>query len=177
MYKSEKAPKAVRRGFAITPIHLAMIDELMQKLGILSQSDVVRQAIAEYYRKNLPPYLKPSPAGQIKQKRLAKEAVIETMTDKEFAFKTLKDTAIVKDLQGVEHFLYFTIGNAAKPHPLDQVKEWAATYKIDLDYHLGDLADHSMREFCNTNYAKQMYKEFLNIDLENQEIEYAIPAA
>lgn len=99
---------------SIHPSHFARIEELLDNSswGFSSQSDIVRQALSQFFRKVEPEYLKPSLNQELKAKELSEQEKFEAMTDEEYArslgafIGTLPKTG---EVVAIIHWFYNTI--------------------------------------------------------------------
>lgn len=140
------------------------LHELMATGNYASEAEIFRQAVAELYRSINPPYLRPSPAGQIKQKKLEKEKAIEAIPDEEFATKNLEDVFIFTDEENNKWVLYRKIGNYVGAVALAEIKDWVKANDPEYNYHKAVAGDPKHlpydKELENSSVRKHLAEHY-----------------
>lgn len=79
--------KLIKDTFSLHPAHYARIEEMLKNStwGFSSKSDIVRQALSQFFRKVEPEYLKPTVNQELKAKEISDKQKFEAMSDEEFA--------------------------------------------------------------------------------------------
>lgn len=104
--------------------HQNMLDDLIVSGVHASENEIFRQALNDYYRKQNPPYLRPSVNEQIKAEELKKIQDMNATPDEEFARKHVKDPYFFVDMEGKKWLLFRRVGHYLGGIPIEMVKEW-----------------------------------------------------
>lgn len=160
-------PSMIRKVIKIAEQHQQMLDEMIEKRGIISESEAIRQAIDFWYEKKSPEYLKPSPKQAEKQKELEEQKRIEQMSDYDYAIEIMKARVLVaKD--GTQYAAILTASNLIKFVPLLQIKEFDQSDSWFREEHMKKLASGvDIDVFLKSNVFKNKLSQ-LGIDLEKQ---------
>lgn len=148
MKKHQSAPKLKQRAFSIGDYHDTLIDTLITKHGFVSGSDVVRQGIIKLYNSLEPPYRKPTPAGRLKERAIEEIEEIESTSEEDYAKDTL-GLLVFETEDGNKLVMYRGLGHTANFIPLDGIKEWGDTHKIEITFHEEDTRNESDEQFLS----------------------------
>ena len=154
----KKEAKTVRKIYSITQRHVDYIEHFLAEKGMLSGSDVVRQAIAYFHDKTFPDYVYRETAAGVEKKQ-KQEAVksFKEMTDEQYCEQELK-APIYQNRDGIWYVVVHTIGNSLTAHKMDGIKEYMTKNHIERDYHLKKLTETSIEEMLTT-YAKGLLEK------------------
>lgn len=108
----------------ISEVQQKSIEEMMDSGRFASEADIFRQALEMFYRKFIPPYLKPTVNQEMKRSKINKELAVAAIPDEDFVAKSLEDVMIYTDNENVKWVLYREIGNGVGAVKLTEIKEW-----------------------------------------------------
>ena len=156
-FKPKNAPKLRRIMYSLTEMHEDMIEQLLPKLGALSNSEVVRQAITNLYSKHFPAYMK---SRKVPESLSPDEQSFNSQTDEEYTQEVLQ-SPIANNDAGMPYVLYHTIGHSLNAIPLQGCKEFMKNHPADLQYHLEILSKGiTIESQCTTYMRSLLYQEF-----------------
>ena len=156
-FKPKNAPKLRRIMYSLTEMHEDMIEQLLPKLGALSNSEVVRQAITNLYSKHFPAYMK---SRKVPESLSPDEQSFNSQTDEEYAKEVLQ-SPVVYNTEGVAYILYHTIGHSLNAIPLQGCKEYMKNHPVDLELHLEILSKGTTIISQISTYMRSLlYQEF-----------------
>lgn len=147
MRKPENAPNVIQRTFTLHPMHMEMIDNLLQNKGCISYSDVIRRAVEFYHEKSFPDYIyKLTPAAEQKKKKMDMEKKFEDMSDEQFVAQGIPGALVRSNAAGKQFVLIHQIANFVLAVPLEGIKKWAEDNPADIDFHLEKTKDKTVEE-------------------------------
>lgn len=135
-----KKSNLVKKVIKITPQQQEMLDEVLDKWGIVSESEAIRQAITFWYRKMEPEYLKPSPKQTEKERELREKKRMETMSDEDYALEVMQ-ARVFTARDGKRYAVIMTIANTIRVIPLEKVKSLDESDGFFRETHLKMLAE------------------------------------
>lgn len=112
----------IKKVVKLHPQQKEMLEEVVDKWGILNESEAIRQAITYWYRKMSPEYLKLTPRQQERQEMLKMERRIEEMSGEEYATDVM-NARIMTATDGKKFAVLMSIANGIKVFPVEQVKD------------------------------------------------------
>lgn len=128
--------KLVKKVVSITEVqNLVMLPRLMEKWGLISESEVFRQALTFYYRKMEPIYTQPTPLQEAKLEKIVEVKKFKEMTDEEYALQTMH-ALILPDQKGQKWVVMHWFGNTISAKPLEGCKDWFSTRFDIVENHL-----------------------------------------
>ena len=158
-------PKPNRNGIpkmvTLFPVHVDMIEKIINEKGMASMSEVVRSAIISFYHGFYPTYKAETAAGKLKEKKLSEIEEYESITDEDFAKQTLSGLVLPNDKSELMVLLHW-VGNTLKPVPLAGIKKWAEVNEPAVNFHLSKLKSLPVTEMLS-DYMKQNLKNSYGI--------------
>lgn len=165
MYKSIKAPGTLKTLVTLTPLHKSMIDRFMAEKGMLSQADVVRQAITFFYSKHFPNYVdRETVAGQLKKKTLQEQEAYDKLTDEDYIKQNFPDAIFTVNSSSIPYVVIQGYGNALTAYPVEGFKDLATNDPLIKQFHDEGMAQHSMAEMLSP-YATSLLEKHYKISL------------
>lgn len=114
----------IRKVVKVHPQQQQMLDIIIEKWGYTSESEVVRAAIAFFYKKWDPAYLQPSSREKERLEQQREAQKMENMPNEDFVLNVMK-AYLRKDKKGNTWVLSHNITNGFYCTPLAQIKEFA----------------------------------------------------
>jgi len=133
----------IQKVIKIHPSQQEMLDACTNNWGIISESDVFRQALTFFYRKMEPQYLKPSIQQMEKIDKRTEEEKMAAMSNEDWV-EQIGRMKVVENADGEKYVVYFAI-----PYPravkLEKAKEFFMEVSPgSLTYHLQRFSREDM---------------------------------
>jgi len=130
----------IRKMVKIHPNQQEMLDVFTEKWGFISESEVIRSAIAFMYKKWEPEYLQPSSREKDRLNKQREQEKESELSHEQYALQVLHGV-IKKDKDGKFWVLSFGLGNTLYCTPLEKVRTFATQEDgWYLKNNLGELA-------------------------------------
>jgi len=160
--------KTIKKNFSLLPKNVEMLKILLEDEGIfLSDSDIVRRAIEDFFYAKRPKYIfERSATDTIKREQLKEEKSFERMDDMEYA-KSLKGL-ILDNRKGEPHLIIFTLGTGLRCIPIKDLKKWVGNEMFDagIEAHKFMVNDGAKFQDRLPSYANEFSMEF-DVDVQS----------
>lgn len=124
MKKLDNAPKTIQITVTLPVRLLEKVDELLNSDGAyISRGDVIRSAILEFHRKQLPDYIyNRSAKDRTKRQQVEFEKNFESMSDLDFAMTY--QPLILPNSKGEPQAIFLALGSGLTVLPVTGMKKW-----------------------------------------------------
>lgn len=158
--------KTQARSFSTTPLTDFQITALLEKLDMLSSSEVVRYAVSQLHKREFPDYIYNRTAVDVeKRQKIAVRRDMSVLDDLGFAEEYIGKGLSVS-VDGNDYYLIHNFGNFLRPVPLSEIRQ---VYDNDpglINFHKNKSATVSVEESLTPYMLQYMQKNF-KLDLSH----------